>query len=76
MMKNVTIHRGKLEVIKRLPSSKNGNPRYLVKVDGWTCRTAPDSSLAYAITNFDSKKVVAWIGTYYGNATIDSVQML
>jgi hypothetical protein len=74
-MKNMTRHTGKLEIIKRLPSSANGNPRYLLKVDGWTCRTAVDSSLGYSVTNFDGKTVHATIGTHYGNATLDSVQL-
>lgn len=74
-MKNVTRHHGKLEIIQRLPRSLNGNPRYLLRVDGWTCRTAPDSGLAYAITNFDGKIVTATIGTYRGNATISDVSL-
>ena len=50
-MKNVTTHTGKLEFIKRLPSSYYGNPRFLVRVDGWTCSTTPDTMLAYEIQN-------------------------
>lgn len=73
-MKSVTRHIGKLEVVRRLPSSTNGNPRYLLRVDGWTCRTAVDSSTAYGITNLDGKQVVATIGTHYGVATLDSVR--
>ncbi|MDX0230293.1 hypothetical protein GOC14_06995 [Sinorhizobium meliloti] len=74
-MKNITSHIGKLEIVRRLPSSANGNPRYLLKVDGWTCRTAVDSSLGYSVTNFDGKTVQATIGTHYGNATLDSVRL-
>jgi len=74
-MKNVTRHIGKLEIVRRLPSSANGNPRYLVYVAGFTCRTAVDSSLGYSVTNFDGKNVVATIGTHYGVATLDSVQL-
>lgn len=73
-MRNVTRHFGKLEIVKRLPSSTNGNPRYLLKVDGWTCRTPVDSSLGYSITNFAGKHVEATIGTHYGVATLDSVK--
>ena len=36
---------------------------------------APDSSLAYSITNFDGKTVTATIGTYRGNATISDVNL-
>lgn len=70
-MKNVTHHIGKLEIIERLPSSRNGNPRYLLRVDGWTCRTAVDSSLGYSVGNLDGKQVEAYIGTHYGKATLD-----
>lgn len=72
-MKNITRHTGTLEVITRLPSSANGNPRYLLRVDGFTCRTAVDSSLGYKVTNFDGKRVTATIGTHYGKATLNSV---
>ena len=74
-MKNITRHNGKLEIIQRLPRSLNGNPRHLLRVDGWTCRTAPDSSLAYSITNFEGKNVIAEIGTYRGNPTIFDVKL-
>lgn len=74
-MRNLTQHKGKLEVIKRLPSSRNGNPRWLLKVDGWTCRTAVDAGIAYEIRNYDGKDVVAAIGTHFGNATLDSVRL-
>ena len=70
-MQNVTSHIGELKIIKRLPSSRNGNPRWRLRVDGWTCRTAPDSALTYKITNMDGKTVRATIGTHYGVATLD-----
>ena len=69
-MKNTTEHTGKLEIIQRLPSSVNGNPRYLVRVDGLTCRTSPDAMLAYGITNDDNTIVTASIGMHYGHTTI------
>ena len=72
-MKNVTQHTGTLEITERLPSSANGNPRYLVRVDGWTCRTAPDSSLGYTVPNLDGKLVRAHIGTHYGKPTLEAV---
>ena len=73
-MNNISRHVGKLEVVKRLPSSINGNPRYLLRVAGFTCKTAVDSSLGYCVTNYDGKLVTATIGTHYGSATLDSVQ--
>lgn len=73
-MKNITTHTGKLEVIERLNNSVNGNPRYLLRIDGFTCRTAPDSDYGYGVTNFDGQQVVATIGTYYGTATLNSLK--
>jgi hypothetical protein len=73
-MKNLTSHNGKLEILKRLPNSRNGNPRYLLRVDGWTCRTPVDSSLAYGVTNFNGKNVKATIGSFRGVAMLDSVE--
>lgn len=73
-MKNITQHKGILKIIKRLESSYFGNPRYLLSVDGVTCRTAVDSSLGYSVTNHDGKEVIATIGTHYNNATLDTLK--
>ena len=73
-MNSISQHIGKLEVLKRLPSSINGNPRYLLRVNGFTCKTAVDSSLGYCVTNYDGKLVQATIGTHYGTQTLDSVK--
>jgi hypothetical protein len=75
-MKNVTQHTGLLKIVKRLRSSSNGNPRFMVKVDGWTCVTAVDSMYGYDVQNLDGKKVTATIGTHYGIATLDSVKLI
>jgi len=75
-MKNITQHTGKLEVIKRLKSSYFGNPRYLIKIDGFTCKTAVDSSYGYSVTNHDGKQVYATIGTHYGSATLNTLKGL
>ena len=50
--------------------------RYLVRLDGITCRTAVDSCLGYSITNHDGKQVSASIGTHYGTVTIGYVEEL
>ena len=73
-MKNITRHAGKLEVLARLPSSYFGNPRYLIRIDGFTCKTPVDSSYGYSVTNFDGKQVEATIGTHYGAATLNSLK--
>lgn len=75
-MKNITCHRGLLEIQKRLPSSTNGNPRYLVRIDGFTCRTKPDSAHAYDVQNFDGQQVRAEIGTHFGRATVNNLVLL
>ena len=73
--KNVTRHIGQLHIVKRMRSSVNGNPRYLVRASGWLCRTKPDSCIAYGLSHFDGKTVEATIGTYYGKATLLSVKL-
>jgi hypothetical protein len=75
-MKHTTVHTGILDVIQREPSSVNGNPRYLVRLDGYTAKTAVDSSEGYSITNYDGREVTADIGTHYGTTTIENVHIL
>lgn len=75
-MKNLAEHRGKLEIVERLSNSVNGNPRFLLRVGGTPCFTAPDSAHAYTVQNFDGKEVVATIGMHYGKLTINSVEEL
>lgn len=77
-MKNVSRHHGTLRVLGRLPSSRNGNPRYRVAIldhadTGPSCVTAVDCSLGYTVQNLDGRQVIATIGTHYGRATLDSV---
>ena len=76
-MKDVTQHTGTLELIERLPNSPNGNPRYLVRLDGQTARTIVDSSEAYGdIPNNFGKRVTAELGTHYGKTHIRRVRRL
>ena len=75
-MKNITSHTGTLEIVKRMNNSVNGNPRFELRVDGWTCRMVPDSMLAYQIEGWAGKTVEAFIGTHYGHATLDSIRIL
>ena len=72
-MKNITRHTGLLQVVERLPSSTNGNPRYLVVFDGYTCRTKIDCSIGYMIDNLDDKTCTGTIGTHYGSVHIDTI---
>jgi hypothetical protein len=73
-MKNITKHEGKLEILEKLNNSFNGNPRFLISIDGFTCKTAVDSMLAYSITNYENREVIATIGTHYGTATLDTLK--
>lgn len=74
-MKNITHHNGKLEIIRRLKSSAKGNPRYLLKIDGFTCRTFPNAMMAYDINRMAGRNVSASIGTYYGLPTIADIHL-
>ena len=73
-MKNITRHTGILHVMERLDNSYYGNPRYLISIDGWQCKTGVDSSHAYGITNYEGKKVTATIGTHYNAATLNTIE--
>jgi hypothetical protein len=75
-MKNITSHTGLLVVVQRQASSRNGNPRYLVMLDGHAASTMTDCSLGYSITNFDGKQVTADIGTHYGTISIANVKLV
>lgn len=70
-MKNVSHHVGTLRILSRLPSSRYGNPRFLVDVAGYVCRTTPDSSMGYGVQNLEGKTVSAYIGTHYGVQSLD-----
>lgn len=72
-MKNCSRHIGKLEILRREPSSYYGNPRYFAAVNGVTFYTAVDSSLGYALPNYNGKTVNAVIGRHYGRPTLDSI---
>ena len=72
-MKNVTCHTGTLTIIQREPSSQNGNPRFLVMLDGYTAKTTVDSMEGYNIQNLDGREVSAQIGTHYGTRSIQNI---
>ena len=73
-MKNITQHTGTLTIIKREPSSANGNPRYTCEVDGYHFKTSVDSMIAYEVTNFEDSQVVVELGTHYGQLTVNSIR--
>ncbi len=74
------IHTGYFRIVKRLPSSRDGNPRYLCEVnrdDGEAVyfRTAPDSSLGYSVPNYNAKRVTVSLVTFYGHATLADIKL-
>ena len=73
-MRNTKQVSGKLKIIKRLPSSINGNPRYLISVNGVICKTGVDSSYGYSVTNYRDQDVISTIGDHYGVMTLDSLK--
>lgn len=75
-MKNVTHYTGLFEILRAEKSSLNGNPRYLCRLDGWTCYTAPDSALGYAAPGFDGKRVSADLGSLRGRCTVENAQLV
>jgi len=82
-MKNITQHTGKLRLMERLPSSRNGNPRYLCAIMdqqpnqdlGWTFRTQVDAMHGYEIPNYFNSDidVTVTIGTHYGHPTLNTI---
>jgi hypothetical protein len=72
-MKNVSGHTGILTIVKKLKHSTMGNPRYQVRIDGYTASTVPNSTLGYRITNYDGKYVSCHIGTHRGVVSIECV---
>lgn len=75
-MKNITHHVGILTIAARLPNSKNGNPRFKIRVDGRTCYTAVDSMQGYSVENFNGKQVEVTIGTHYGKPTLNTINAI
>ena len=73
-MKNIIQKNGLLTIINRLPSSINGNARFLISIDGLVCQTAIDSDLSDYVKNLDNRLVEATIGIHYGKETLNTLQ--
>ena len=73
-MKNISRHHGKLTILRSLPSSVNGNPRYEFYIAGVNARTAVDSSYGYSLPNHDGRQITVTIGTHYGMPTLNSIE--
>ena len=75
-MTRTTTDAGTLRIVRRLPSSHYGNPRYLVTIGARTYRTASNAMFGYEVTNYDGKDVVATVGPYYGKPTIHRASLI
>ncbi len=76
-MRSITYHTGILEYVERLPNSYYGNPRYLVRIDGYDAYSKPDSMEAYGdIPNNFGKRVSCELGTHYGKTTIQNIKRI
>ena len=75
-MKNISRHVGKLELIKRLPNSVNGNPRYLLYCAGVSFKTTVDSSYGDSVPNDIGKECEVTVGTHYNTCQLYSYSVL
>ena len=73
-MKNISQHTGTLEMLKRLPNSLNGNPRFKLRCNGWTFSTTPDSMNGYVVENYVGKEVIVTLGTHYNQCQLDTIR--
>ena len=79
-MKTLTKYTGTLNILGRENNSVMGNPRYRAFIeltdegDGFEVLTKPNSGIAYALTNFDGKKVTVELGDYHKRLNIYSLK--
>lgn len=70
---------GTITELARERSGVSGNPRYRVTLavsdtETVTAWTAPNSNMAYGITNFESKRVSADVEVYRGRLTLRNLE--
>lgn len=75
-MKNIQTVTGVLAYALRFDTSKNGNPRYKVRVGRYEFFTGIDSSYGYSITNYVDELVTVKIGEHYGKTTLKHIEKL
>ena len=73
-MNNMTRITGKLEIVKRMKNSINGNPQFMLACDGYKFRTPANSMLAYSVSNYADKNVEVILGTHYGALTLHEIK--
>lgn len=74
-MKNLSRHHGTFRVVRRLPQSRNGNPRFYCDC-GAPFVTAPDSSHAFDLERYEGKRCEVVVGTLRGKTTLQSIRAL
>ena len=78
-MKNISRHYGKLKILKRLPNSRLGNPKFICGIvdkneNGFSFVTPTNSMFGYSIQNYENKRVIAEIGTFRNIPTLNSIK--
>jgi len=78
-MKNISRHYGKLKILKRLPNSYFGNPKFKCAIvdkneNGFSFVTPTNSMFGYSIQNYENKRVIAEIGTFRNIPTLNSIK--
>lgn len=73
-MKNITRHTGTLKIVRRMRSSRSGNPQYMLALDGYTFRTPANSMLGFTVVDMDGARVTATIGTHRGCLTLNQIE--
>lgn len=73
-MKNIQTVEGKLEIIEQLKYSKNGNPKYLLKVGEVEMETETDSGLTFLVKSYQGKTVTAKYGLHRNKITLSELE--
>lgn len=79
-MKHLITYKGTLFITGRENNSVAGNPRYRAFLqltdegDGFEVLTRPNDMIAYALSNFDGKRVTVKLGDYRKRTCIYSIE--
>lgn len=82
-MEKLQQYNGKIQIVKRLNNSVNGNPRFLIELEDLehyeTVETKSDASYCYNIENLSNKKCDCEVMYYFtnkGTAKIESIKAI
>ena len=73
MTNNITEHTGKLTILRHLPVSSNGHPRYITKVGSAVFITADGNSHSYSVINNENRYVTVTICMHHGKRTLNAL---